>query len=364
MAKIGRPQKKGLDYFSFITTFFSDFNTRKIARYCQGGNGIVVYIYFITKIYENGYYLELNDEWYTWPSLDLVYTEEFIIQCVEYMTKAGMFDRDLYENHKILTSQDIQKQYFYICQQNKRKKPSVPLPYLLIELPEEEADMVQSESDFVPEEIDDCEQVTKKIFISGENTFAQSDISLNDKINLLAFQEFFNSEIEKNQSRIHKITQITPARSKLLEDRVKEHGKEALAKVVMKATRSPFLNGATEHPFVPNFEWLFKPDNYVKVLEGCYDKPSKNPTQKLSDAQRWTKCLQDLCNAVSDNDSRQIFSHLSFLKFDADTSELLLQVPRKEVYDYVEQHLVKIMNRILPKYFGSKVQLKYLLPKN
>ena len=421
MGKIGRPQKKGLDYYSFDTTFFEDVKIRKIVRDCQGGNGIIVYIYFKTQIYKNGYYMELDDEWYTWASLDLAYPEDFVVQCIEYMTKIELFDRELYEKHKILTSRDVQKQYFYICQLNKRKKPSTSLPYLLIELPKEETDFDQSETDFTPEEIKDCKQIIKMIFTPKENdytpketdftpaeiNFEQSespqiklnerkekerkdiesslrsdspssarqttdrvygenivDCGSNDKLNLLAFQEFFNSEIEKNQARIHKVTQITPARSKLLADRVKEHGKEALAVVVIKAARSPFLNGATEKPFVANFEWLFKPNNYVKVLEGCYDKPSKISAQKLSAAQSWTRCLQDLCNAVGDDESRQIFSHVCFLKFDADTSELHIQVPKKEIYDYMEHNLVKTMSRILPKYFGHNVQLKYHLPKN
>jgi hypothetical protein len=175
MGKIGRPQKKGLDYYSFDTTFFEDVKIRKIVRDCQGGNGIIVYIYFKTQIYKNGYYMELDDEWYTWASLDLAYPEDFVVQCIEYMTKIELFDRELYEKHKILTSRDVQKQYFYICQLNKRKKPSTSLPYLLIELPKEETDFDQSETDFTPEEIKDCKQIIKMIFTPKENDYTPKE---------------------------------------------------------------------------------------------------------------------------------------------------------------------------------------------
>ena len=61
--------------------------------------------------------------------------------------------------------------------------------------------------------------------------------------------------------------------------------------------------------------------------------------------------------------SRQSFDVVKFMKFDTSTSELHLEVPRKETYEYMEANLVKVMTSIMPKYFGSHIQLKYHIPE-
>ena len=86
----------------------------------------------------------------------------------------------------------------------------------------------------------------------------------------------FNDEIDRNRAVIPKIVSISGKRRISVNARVKEHGKFALSAVIRKATISPFLNGRNNRAFVASFDWLIKPNNFIKVLEGNYDDNVNN----------------------------------------------------------------------------------------
>lgn len=88
--------------------------------------------------------------------------------------------------------------------------------------------------------------------------------------------EFFNSQLKRNNSLIPSIKQLSDARKKTLKARAREYGKEALVKVFQKAAVSDFLNGKNDRSFTASFDWLLKPTNFPKVLEGNYDNPVKD----------------------------------------------------------------------------------------
>lgn len=88
--------------------------------------------------------------------------------------------------------------------------------------------------------------------------------------------DFFNSQLKKNNSLIPSIRQLSDARKRTLKARAREYGKEALVKVFQKAAISDFLNGKNDRSFTASFDWLLKPTNFPKVLEGNYDNPVKD----------------------------------------------------------------------------------------
>ena len=73
-------------------------------------------------------------------------------------------------------------------------------------------------------------------------------------------------------------------RHKLLRTRLKEYGEDSFYEVVEKIRESDFLQGRTagRTPFVATFDWVIKPSNYPKVLEGNYDNRNQRHTDKLS----------------------------------------------------------------------------------
>ena len=135
--------------------------------------------------------------------------------------------------------------------------------------------------------------------------------------------EFFNAQLKENNSLIPSIKQLSDARKKMLKARVREFGKEALVSVFRKAAVSDFLNGKNNRNFIASFDWLLKPTNFPKVLEGNYDNPVntkasdpltananglleqvKQEQQQREEDQR--RRIISLYNAAKDGDERSI----------------------------------------------------------
>jgi hypothetical protein len=98
-----------------------------------------------------------------------------------------------------------------------------------------------------------------------------------EEINTKGFVLFFNQCLEEQHSAIPHMTALTGERLKALRARCREHGKEQVVKVIRMASSLPFLNGAGDKGWVASIDWLLKPNNFTKVLEGTYNrfKPRK-----------------------------------------------------------------------------------------
>lgn len=73
--------------------------------------------------------------------------------------------------------------------------------------------------------------------------------------------------------------EISDKRKLLIEDCMKKYGIEKMKKVFEKAEQSEFLKGKNQKRWKANFDWLIKPDNFIKVLEGNYDESYEDNVQ-------------------------------------------------------------------------------------
>jgi len=64
---------------------------------------------------------------------------------------------------------------------------------------------------------------------------------------------------------------LSPARKTSLQKRVKENTLGGWSEILSICARSDFLCGRTARPFTLTIDWLLKPANILKVLEGNYD---------------------------------------------------------------------------------------------
>ena len=67
------------------------------------------------------------------------------------------------------------------------------------------------------------------------------------------------------------ISAMTDKRKQAVNARMREHGREAVFAMITKAGQSRFLSGQNGRGWSADFDWIFKPTNFVKVLEGKYD---------------------------------------------------------------------------------------------
>lgn len=100
----------------------------------------------------------------------------------------------------------------------------------------------------------------------------KSQAKKQDKIDFEKVRQQFNRLMQ--DKAIPKIKgKIAGQRKALFEARVREYGITSAYRVMIKAAESGFLNGGGRNGWLANFEWIFRPNNFPKVLDGYYDNP-------------------------------------------------------------------------------------------
>lgn len=119
---------------------------------------------------------------------------------------------------------------------------------------------------------------------------------------LAAFARYFNETMAAHGAQIPQVRSIPPnsKRAAFVRARLKEHGKEALAKVVQNAAKSSFYNGGGARGWVADFDWLFRPANFLRVLEDTRANAVPKSTNIITTSQHGTTA-----KSVDDNRERQ-----------------------------------------------------------
>lgn len=71
-------------------------------------------------------------------------------------------------------------------------------------------------------------------------------------------------------AKMPRVTLLNQSRKNTIKARISEAGEHNVMKMIENAGLSEFLNGKNERNWIANFDWLFKPANFAKVLEGNY----------------------------------------------------------------------------------------------
>ena len=101
--------------------------------------------------------------------------------------------------------------------------------------------------------------------------------------------------------RLPVVSVMSEARRAALRARCAEHGEEAVLEVIRRACRSRFLCGGNDRDWRADFDWVMRPRNFVKIMEGNYDETSHNATHYAAapDARRAPAgSLKDLAEQV------------------------------------------------------------------
>lgn len=126
---MARPQKQGLDYFALDVNMGDEV---ELIEAEHGMAGFAVLIKMFQKIYGEGYFYEWNERnqllFSSRFSVDRNRLTDIIDDCIKW----GIFDGDLYEKYKILTSERIQKHY--VAAVYKRINAEMIEDYLLIDV--------------------------------------------------------------------------------------------------------------------------------------------------------------------------------------------------------------------------------------
>ena len=129
---MGRHVKVGLDYF-FFDVYCDD--KLKLIEAEFGLKGFAVIVKLWQRIYaERGYYCEFDEEVALLFADSVRLSSSAVSEIVRAAIKRGIFDGELYDKYKILTSHGIQKRY--MDGTDKRVRVDIDGRYLLLSLPE------------------------------------------------------------------------------------------------------------------------------------------------------------------------------------------------------------------------------------
>ena len=111
---MGRPRKRGLEYFPVDADIFDDFAIRiLISRY--GSDGFTLFMYILTKVYkDNGYYLLVDEDLEYIISSDLKMSPEKVKQVLAYLFRRSLLvkvESTLPVPVTVITSAGIQRRF-------------------------------------------------------------------------------------------------------------------------------------------------------------------------------------------------------------------------------------------------------------
>lgn len=134
---MGRPVKRGLDYFPLDVDFFTNKKIKALRR-AHGLIGVLTYLNLLCRIYQNGYYFKFDDL----NELSMDIAEEIgneqikrvatcVTETINYLVKQGILAEGLFEKD-IISGTAMQEQYGECLRAMKRKADFEE--YLLIPL--------------------------------------------------------------------------------------------------------------------------------------------------------------------------------------------------------------------------------------
>jgi len=117
------------------------------------------------------------------------------------------------------------------------------------------------------------QQIINKKILKKKNKKEKSitnviDTKKEKKTDAAAVMTFFNRSMEGR--RIPCIKSVANMRLEMLQARIAEHGIDAVYEAITNAAASSFLNGRNDRGFIATFDWIVRPNNFPKVLEGNY----------------------------------------------------------------------------------------------
>ena len=134
---MARPINDGLKYFSLDTDFFFGDRRIKILRSKYGSDGVLFYIYLLTEIYRNSFYIRWDEDTKDSCVCDLNFSEGFIEQVLEYLLGRSLLTKidvsTLAKPVTIITSPGIQKRWQAAKKELKRDIVVDPQMWLLKE---------------------------------------------------------------------------------------------------------------------------------------------------------------------------------------------------------------------------------------
>lgn len=131
---MARPISKGISYFPLDVDFMQNLKIRKVIQAC-GPNSIAIIMLLLGNIYgDEGYFMRWDEDVCFLITEALGVKDVYTLETVKKCLQVGLFDENLFNKYRIITSKGIQSRYFEITK--RRRKVEVINQYLLVNVAE------------------------------------------------------------------------------------------------------------------------------------------------------------------------------------------------------------------------------------
>lgn len=126
---------------------------------------------------------------------------------------------------------------------------------------------IGEDTELIKEDNKEDNSLEAKASTSSEKT----DDAQGESFNKKGFIEFFNKTMEEAGASIPRIESIQGRREAAIKARISEFGKAKVMRAIEIAAKSQFLNGGGDKAFIASCDWIMRPNNFPKVVEGNYN---------------------------------------------------------------------------------------------
>jgi len=292
---MAREQRKDVDYFPHDCTHGRKMH---IIETKYGNDGYATWFKLLEQLGKaNNHYIDFSDDM-TLMFLTSVFKidEEKTISILTDLSKLGAIDKVLFEEHKVIYSpkftESIQDAY------RKRKLKCFEYFDVLSEIKQKnnQTDGSLTSKPLNPQEIDGSYPQSKVEYskVKESRVEKRKENTPNGVVDLKNQPDHPNIDFDKllsffNSNRgllpeVKKMSETRKTRIKVLE---KQYGKESILTVIKKTKDSLFLQGDNKENWIASFDWIFKPANFLKILEDNYAtrKNSRSSNSAKTDAE-------------------------------------------------------------------------------
>ena len=282
---MAREQRKDVDYFPHECTHGRKMH---IIETKYGNDGYATWFKLLEQLGKaNNHYIDISDEM-TLMFLTSTFKidEEKTIAILTDLSKLGGIDKFLFDEYKIVWSEKFcnsiedayrkRKQKLFLKEDILALKKSIhsgnsPIPSGLNVKSIENNEKAINQAEVIPKEEYSIVEEIKEEEIKEENTTPNGVVDFSNqpnqpKIDFKKLVSFFNS----NRGLLPEVKKLSDARKTRILNLEKQYGKECIQIVIEKTRDSKFLQGENKENWMASFDWIFKPANFLKILEDNY----------------------------------------------------------------------------------------------
>lgn len=276
---MAREQRKDVDYFPHDCTHGRKMH---IIETKYGNDGYATWFKLLEQLGKaNNHYIDASDEM-TLMFLTSVFKidEEKTLSILNDLAKLGAIDKILFDDYKVIYSQkfsdSIQDAYrnrkgkiFQYCDILNEISQKNGQSYVRMTL--NDANLTQVIPKVNKSKVKESKEDKSKEEYTPNGVVDLKNQPDHPKIDFNKLLSFFNS----NRGLLPEVKKMSDARKNRILLLQKKYGKESIQIAIEKTRDSEFLQGDNKENWIASFDWIFKPANFLKILEDNYENREK-----------------------------------------------------------------------------------------